>query len=117
MKTLMLAAAGALISTAAFAQGAGGVVLTNPEFGTGFSNRGQCVSTLAKVRNSQRANPATRGPLLLAGLRIAGEVPPGAVLLIDDVTRSGWTLTAAAALLREAGAGRVLPLVLRAERS
>ena len=53
----------------------------------------------------------------LAGLRVAGEVPAGAVLLIDDVTRSGWTLTAAAARLREAGAGRVLPLVLRAERS
>ena len=51
-----------------------------------------------------------------AGLRIDGEVPPGPVLLIDDIARSGWTLTAAAALLREAGAGRVLPLVLRAER-
>ena len=52
----------------------------------------------------------------LAGLRVTGEVPDGAVLLIDDITRSGWTLTSAAALLREAGAGRVLPLVLRSER-
>ena len=51
-----------------------------------------------------------------AGVQVAGEVPPGAVLLIDDVTRSGWTLTTAAALLRDAGAGRVLPLVLRVER-
>ena len=61
MKALMLAAAGALISSAAFAQGTGGVVLTNPEFQGGFANRGQCTAALAKVRNSQRANPATRG--------------------------------------------------------
>jgi ATP-dependent DNA helicase RecQ len=52
----------------------------------------------------------------LAGLRIDGPVPQGPALLIDDVTRSGWTLTAAAALLREAGAELVLPLVLRVER-
>jgi ATP-dependent DNA helicase RecQ len=63
------------------------------------------------MRNSMHQASAA-----LAGLRVTGEVPPGPVLLIDDVSRSGWTLTAAAALLREAGAGRVLPLVLRAER-
>ena len=51
----------------------------------------------------------------LRGLAIEGLVPPGPALLIDDVTRSGWTLTAAAALLREAGAEQVLPLVLRVE--
>ena len=39
------------------------------------------------------------------------ELPPGPVLLVDDVARSTWTLTAAAALLRDAGAGPVLPLV------
>ena len=63
------------------------------------------------MRNSQHQAAAAD-----AGLHIAGEVPPGAVLLIDDIARSGWTLTTAAALLRDAGAGRVLPLVLRAER-
>ena len=52
----------------------------------------------------------------LAGLRVDGEVPAGPVLLIDDVVRSGWTLTCATAVLRGAGAGRVLPLVLRVER-
>src|SRR5215207_6116461 len=61
MKYLFVAAGAALISTAALAQGAGGVLLTNPEFQGGFANRGQCVSALAKVRNDQRANPATRG--------------------------------------------------------
>lgn len=34
------------------------------------------------------------------------------VLLVDDSTDSGWTLTVAARLLRRAGAGAVLPFVL-----
>jgi ATP-dependent DNA helicase RecQ len=37
--------------------------------------------------------------------------PPGPVLLVDDVSRTGWTLTVAAALLTDAGAGPTLPLV------
>jgi ATP-dependent DNA helicase RecQ len=36
----------------------------------------------------------------------------GPVLVIDDRIDSGWTMTVAARLLREAGAPRVLPLVL-----
>jgi ATP-dependent DNA helicase RecQ len=39
-------------------------------------------------------------------------VQPGPVLLIDDVVDSGWTLTAIAALLRQAGSGQVFPLTL-----
>lgn len=39
-------------------------------------------------------------------------LPGRAVLLVDDRTDSGWTLTVAAHLLREAGATAVLPLVL-----
>ena len=34
------------------------------------------------------------------------------VLLVDDYTDTGWTLTVVAALLRQAGAGAVYPLVL-----
>lgn len=34
------------------------------------------------------------------------------VLLVDDRLRTGWTVTLAGALLREAGAARVLPLVV-----
>jgi ATP-dependent DNA helicase RecQ len=40
---------------------------------------------------------------------------PGPVLLVDDVADSRWTLTVASALLREAGAPAVLPLVLALE--
>jgi ATP-dependent DNA helicase RecQ len=50
---------------------------------------------------------------LAEGLRLdpGAELPAGPVLLVDDVARSTWTVTVAAALLRDAGAGPVLPLV------
>ena len=48
---------------------------------------------------------------LLAGLAVTGEIPAGPVLLVDDVARSTWTVTACAALLHDAGCGPVLPLV------
>jgi ATP-dependent DNA helicase RecQ len=48
-----------------------------------------------------------------ASLALSGAVPEGAVvLLVDDVWATGWTATFAGALLREAGAAAVLPLVL-----
>ncbi|WP_285728851.1 RecQ family ATP-dependent DNA helicase [Nocardiopsis sp. ATB16-24] len=37
---------------------------------------------------------------------------PGPVLLVDDFTDTGWSLTVGAALLRQAGAPAVLPLTL-----
>ena len=36
----------------------------------------------------------------------------GPVLLVDDTYRSGWTMTVAAALLRDAGVAAVMPLVV-----
>jgi ATP-dependent DNA helicase RecQ len=46
-------------------------------------------------------------------LAIAAEaVPPGPVLLIDDMVDSRWTLTIAAWLLRKHGSGEVWPLAL-----
>ncbi len=45
-------------------------------------------------------------------LRPDAVLPAGPVLLLDARYRSGWTMTVAAALLREAGATAVLPLVL-----
>jgi ATP-dependent DNA helicase RecQ len=38
-------------------------------------------------------------------------LPVGPVLLVDDVLRTGWTMTVAAALLHDAGASAVMPLV------
>jgi ATP-dependent DNA helicase RecQ len=40
------------------------------------------------------------------------EVPPGPVLLVDDLADSRWTLTVAARTLRHAGATGVLPFTL-----
>lgn len=69
------------------------------------------------------------GPRANSALRVAGlaerlHVPDalaaelttveGPVLLVDDQTDSGWTLTMAARLLRNAGAPAVLPFVLAA---
>lgn len=45
-------------------------------------------------------------------LRPGVVVPAGPLLLVDARYRSGWSVTVAAALLREAGAAAVLPLVL-----
>ncbi len=45
-------------------------------------------------------------------LRPGVDVPRGPVLLLDSHYRTGWTMTMAAALLREAGAAAVLPLVV-----
>jgi ATP-dependent DNA helicase RecQ len=42
-----------------------------------------------------------------------GGWPRGPLLLLDDEWRSGWTMTVVGARLREAGAGPILPAVLR----
>ena len=47
----------------------------------------------------------------LAGL-LAGQYAGEPLLLVDDYTSSGWTITVVARLLRQSGAGQVLPLVL-----
>ena len=43
---------------------------------------------------------------------IAGDVPDGPCLLVDDLRQSGWTLAMVGGQLRRRGAGRVHPLVL-----
>ena len=53
---------------------------------------------------------------LFASLAVAPglqSLPDGPVLLVDDTYRTGWTMTVAAALLREAGASEVMPLVVQ----
>ena len=39
-------------------------------------------------------------------------MPAGAVLLVDDMVDSRWTLTVSAWLLRRSGSGAVWPMVL-----
>jgi ATP-dependent DNA helicase RecQ len=67
----------------------------------------------AQQFNSPQRLQAVWRELRLPGA-LAGAVASlgGPVLVIDDRIDSGWTMTVAARLLREAGAPRVLPLVL-----
>ncbi|HEX3788253.1 MAG TPA: RecQ family ATP-dependent DNA helicase [Pseudonocardiaceae bacterium] len=64
------------------------------------------------------ANSARRLGDVWSALRVPAELAThlstvdGPVLLVDDVVDSGWTMTAAAALVRRAGAPAVLPFAL-----
>ncbi|MEV0203629.1 RecQ family ATP-dependent DNA helicase [Streptomyces sp. NPDC050788] len=69
---------------------------------------------------ARRSNSAQRLRALSGAFSVSEELAgalsatPGPVLLVDDYTDSGWTLAVAARLLRRAGSGQVLPLVLAA---
>ncbi len=58
------------------------------------------------------AKPRVEHLLGSLSVRPGVELPDGPVLLVDDTYRSGWTMTVAAALLRDAGATSVMPLVV-----
>lgn len=58
-------------------------------------------------------NSAQRLRNVHAKIRLrGGEFPDGPVLLVDDIVDSGWTLTYAGWLLREAGVSAVIPFAL-----
>jgi ATP-dependent DNA helicase RecQ len=75
------------------------------------------LGTLQRVRDGGRRGGANSAQRLLA-VHAAFVVPPDLVLdgspllLVDDRIDTGWTMTEAARLLREGGAGHVLPLAL-----
>ena len=62
--------------------------------------------------SAQRLASLWRALVVPDALRDALAAADGPVLLVDDQIDSGWTMTVAAALLRDAGAPAVLPLVL-----
>ncbi len=72
------------------------------------------------AHTARRSNSAQRLRALSGAFTVAEDLAgalagsPGPVLLVDDYTDSGWTLAVAARLLRRAGGGQVLPLVLAA---
>jgi ATP-dependent DNA helicase RecQ len=75
------------------------------------------LGTLTRTRapeGAPRSNSAQRLQQVAGSLAVpAGLVLDGGpVLLVDDVADTQWTLTEATRLLRQAGAGQVLPLVL-----
>jgi ATP-dependent DNA helicase RecQ len=62
--------------------------------------------------SAQRLASLWRAIVIPDELRDALAAPGGPVLLVDDQIDTGWTMTLAAALLRDAGAPAVLPLAL-----
>jgi ATP-dependent DNA helicase RecQ len=68
--------------------------------------------------SARQSNSAQRLRAVWPELSVAGPVRAalagiaGPVLLVDDRIETGWTMTVAAKLVREAGAAAVLPLVL-----
>ncbi|GAB3169655.1 DEAD/DEAH box helicase [Myceligenerans halotolerans] len=64
------------------------------------------------VNSAMRLAGVVRRLELQLGEAALRGLPGRTVLLVDDYTDSGWTLTVAARLLRQAGAARVLPFVL-----
>lgn len=70
-------------------------------------------SAPGRPRQDTLANSAHRLANVWGSLRATeGPLPTGAVLVLDDVIDSGWTMTVAAAELRAAGAAGVLPFAL-----
>ncbi|MEO6061562.1 MAG: DEAD/DEAH box helicase [Thermoflexales bacterium] len=72
---------------------------------------------LAKTENrpeqKMMANSAQQARNVDGSIGLAGRpLPPGPVLLVDDLVDSRWTLTLCAWLLRKGGSGEVWPLAL-----
>lgn len=72
---------------------------------------------ILRYNPSRRSVTAANSAYRVAALTDAFETPDlggvaGPVLLIDDVSDTGWTLTMASRVLRKAGADEVLPFVL-----
>jgi ATP-dependent DNA helicase RecQ len=66
------------------------------------------VASESEMSAKARAQVQSGRLSLVPGTVLDGET----VLLVDDAWRTGWTATIAGALLREAGADHVLPLVV-----
>ena len=75
-----------------------------------------CQDVVVKVRHTEPQKTMQNSQQQYRNLRDAfetrGEVPSGAVLLVDDMVDSRWTLTVVGSLLRRAGSGPVLPFAL-----
>ncbi|MBB1078053.1 phosphoribosyltransferase [Rhodoferax sp. 4810] len=68
--------------------------------------------TTDRPEQKTMANSAQQAANVADSLAICAPVPPGAVLLLDDMVDSRWTLTVAASVLRRHGSGVVYPFVL-----
>ena len=65
---------------------------------------------------SEMQNSAQQVTNIYRAFALSTEIPPGPVLLVDDVADSRWTLTVVGTALRRAGAGPVHPFVFARSR-
>jgi len=76
----------------------------------------QLVGVLERTRSAppqtEMGNSAHACANVWGSWQVTGPVPTGPVLVVDDTSSSGWTLTVIADLLCRAGAGPVYPVVL-----
>ncbi len=74
------------------------------------------VEVLRKTKDTppqkEMENSAFQQNNLIGAFDVAGTVPSGVCLLVDDMVDSRWTLTIAGALLLRAGASAVIPFAL-----
>ena len=74
------------------------------------------LDVVRKVRDTPQQkrmeNSAHQHANVDGAFEVSGVVPPGPVLLVDDLVDSRWTFTEIARTLRLAGAGPVFPLAL-----
>lgn len=69
--------------------------------------------TDARPEQKTMANSTQQARNIDGSLALNGQaIPPGPVLLIDDMVDSRWTLTVSAWLLRKSGSGEVWPMAL-----
>ncbi len=89
-----------------------------PDFAQKLAERLQLpfVDAIHKVRDNEsqkkQQNRFHQCNNLDGAFDLKDDIPVTAVLLVDDVIDSGWTLTVLAALLRKAGSGIVYPVAL-----
>lgn len=69
--------------------------------------------TVSRPEQKTMANSIQQARNVDGSLAITGTpIPHGAVLLVDDMVDSRWTLTVSAWLLRKSGSGEVWPVAL-----
>ena len=69
--------------------------------------------TDARPKQKTMANSTQQARNIDGSLALNGQpIPPGPVLLVDDMVDSRWTLTVSAWLLRKSGSGAVWPMAL-----
>ncbi|MFL9959561.1 RecQ family ATP-dependent DNA helicase [Paraburkholderia sediminicola] len=71
------------------------------------------VKTDARPEQKTMANSTQQARNIDGSLTLNGQaIPPGPVLMVDDMVDSRWTLTVSAWLLRKGGSGEVWPIAL-----